>query len=264
MTSANYHTHTTRCRHAAGEDREYVEAAIAAGLRILGFSDHTPYVGFDGGYYSSYRMPVEALEDYVESVNSLKKEYSNDIEIHLGLETEYYPELFEGFLDFIRPYEIEYFILGQHFFDSDQYGVYAQFLNDAESCEKYVDQCIEALNTGLFSYVAHPDIFGLDRNSPEFSRLCEKYCLAAKNAGIPLEINLLGLSTGRIYPCNEFFKAASKVGNTVIIGRDAHTPDAFSDRETEEKAEKMIEELCLERTENVDISKLSRFFSYKK
>ena len=25
---ANYHTHTKRCRHAAGEDREYVEAAI--------------------------------------------------------------------------------------------------------------------------------------------------------------------------------------------------------------------------------------------
>ncbi len=25
---ANYHTHTARCKHAEGEDREYVEAAI--------------------------------------------------------------------------------------------------------------------------------------------------------------------------------------------------------------------------------------------
>ena len=39
---ANYHTHTTRCRHAAGTDREYVEAAIKSGLTILGFADHTP------------------------------------------------------------------------------------------------------------------------------------------------------------------------------------------------------------------------------
>ncbi len=39
---ANYHTHTKRCRHAVGEDREYVEAAIEAGLKVLGFSDHTP------------------------------------------------------------------------------------------------------------------------------------------------------------------------------------------------------------------------------
>ena len=35
----NYHTHTTRCRHAAGSDEEYVRCAIDNGLQILGFSD---------------------------------------------------------------------------------------------------------------------------------------------------------------------------------------------------------------------------------
>ena len=39
---ANYHTHTTRCNHAAGTDREYVEYAIRSGIKILGFADHTP------------------------------------------------------------------------------------------------------------------------------------------------------------------------------------------------------------------------------
>jgi histidinol-phosphatase (PHP family) len=39
----NYHTHTTRCHHAAGTEREYVEAAIANGIKVLGFADHTPY-----------------------------------------------------------------------------------------------------------------------------------------------------------------------------------------------------------------------------
>ena len=38
----NMHTHTTRCHHAAGEDREYVEKAIEAGYDVLGFSDHAP------------------------------------------------------------------------------------------------------------------------------------------------------------------------------------------------------------------------------
>ena len=32
---ANYHTHTWRCRHADGTEREYVEKAINAGLKIL-------------------------------------------------------------------------------------------------------------------------------------------------------------------------------------------------------------------------------------
>ena len=39
---ANYHTHTYRCRHAYGSEREYIEAAIRMGIAELGFSDHVP------------------------------------------------------------------------------------------------------------------------------------------------------------------------------------------------------------------------------
>ena len=52
---ANYHTHTPRCNHAVGTEREYVENALEAGLQILGFSDHSPYI-FPGDYYSGFRM----------------------------------------------------------------------------------------------------------------------------------------------------------------------------------------------------------------
>lgn len=37
---ANYHTHTSRCQHATGEEKAYVEQAIQNGMKILGFSDH--------------------------------------------------------------------------------------------------------------------------------------------------------------------------------------------------------------------------------
>ena len=40
MNKNNYHTHTTRCYHASGKDEEYVKAAIKAGIKELGFSDH--------------------------------------------------------------------------------------------------------------------------------------------------------------------------------------------------------------------------------
>ncbi len=263
MTDTNFHTHTYRCNHAAGDDREYVEAAIEAGIRTLGFSDHAPYVGFDGDYYSGYRMRPEMLEDYVISVNSLKEIYAGDIDIHLGLEAEYYPEQFDEFLEFIRPYGIEYMILGQHFIDTDQYGTYAPHIKDRGESERYVDQCIEAMNTGLFSYVAHPDIFGLDRDDPDYEVLAEKYCRAAKDAGIPLELNFLGLATGRIYPCDEFFSVVGKVGNDVIYGFDAHRPETFFDFETMERADETVEYFGLHRTENIDITRLARFFGYK-
>ena len=71
---ANYHTHTWRCRHADGTEREYVERAIEGGLKILGFSDHSPYP-FPDGYDSGMRMRLDQVEGYVDTVLALKKEY---------------------------------------------------------------------------------------------------------------------------------------------------------------------------------------------
>ena len=91
---ANYHTHTFRCRHAVGQDREYVETAVARGLQVLGFSDHVPMV-FADGHESNFRVPVGQLEDYVNSVLSLRDEFKADIDVRLGFEMEYYPDTFE-------------------------------------------------------------------------------------------------------------------------------------------------------------------------
>ena len=96
---ANYHTHTSLCHHATGTMREYVEEAIKSGIKILGFSDHSPYL-FDGDYYSYFRMLPQEAYEYVEEVAKLRDEYKNDITIYTGFEMEYYPEIFERTIDF--------------------------------------------------------------------------------------------------------------------------------------------------------------------
>ena len=116
---ANYHTHTPRCRHASGTEEEYVLAALEEGLKILGFSDHTPY-RFDGTYYSSFRMYPHQLEDYVQSVLRLREQYADKIQIPLGLEMEYYPAYFSEVLGWARDSGIEYLLLGQHFVGNEQ------------------------------------------------------------------------------------------------------------------------------------------------
>ena len=73
ILTTNFHTHTTRCNHAAGEDHQYVEEAIKGGLKVLGFSDHSPYF-FSGDYYSTFRMKREQVPGYVDSILALKKE----------------------------------------------------------------------------------------------------------------------------------------------------------------------------------------------
>lgn len=86
----NFHSHTVRCQHAVGEEREYVEEAIKEGFEVIGFSDHSPYL-FKNGYVSRIRMTMSQLEDYVKTIEALKKEYRDDITIFLALEMEYFP-----------------------------------------------------------------------------------------------------------------------------------------------------------------------------
>ena len=72
MNKNNYHTHTTRCYHASGKDEEYVKAAIKAGIKELGFSDHTPW-HYDSSFKATMRMPESQLDDYIESIRYLKE-----------------------------------------------------------------------------------------------------------------------------------------------------------------------------------------------
>ena len=79
---ANYHTHTWRCHHAYGTEKEYVEKAIESGMEILGFSDHAPYP-FPDGYEASNKMLPSQLEDYVNTVLDIRREYEGQITQHV-------------------------------------------------------------------------------------------------------------------------------------------------------------------------------------
>ena len=86
---ANYHTHTSLCRHADGLMEEYVLSAIKAGFQELGFSDHTPWK-YHSDYISHMRMRLFEFSDYKKEVLRLKEKYKDQISIKLGLECEYF------------------------------------------------------------------------------------------------------------------------------------------------------------------------------
>ena len=246
MQTFNFHTLTTRCRHAEGEDREYVENAIKGGLKTLGFSDHSPYV-FKDGYYSGFRMTPGELDGYVKSVLDLKNEYKKDIDIFVGLEAEYYPEFFADFLSLIRPYPIEYMILGQHFLGNEidgQRGA-ARRGQDENSLMEYANQVLEAMKTGAFTYLAHPDMIRYRENEEIENRAWKMICEGAKKYNVPLEINLLGIRDHRHYPYAGFWKAAGEMRAPVTIGSDAHSPDVASDNASFEQAMLMIKKYNL-------------------
>ena len=226
----NYHTHTTRCNHALGSDREYVEAAIAAGCCQLGFSDHSPYIFPEsyGDYYSGFRMRPEAFSEYAESVFSLRDEYRDRIGIFLGVEIEYYPAGFDRTEKFLKDGGVEYMILGQHFSgnECDPGAVYvpAPHADEELVLAKYVDLVGKAIESGKFLYVAHPDLVLFNGDAGLYRKHMSRICEASLRHNVPLEINLGGCRARKHYPAREFWKLAGEVGAPAVFGVDAHTP----------------------------------------
>ena len=97
----NFHSHTVRCQLAVGEEGVYVVVAIKEGFEVIGFVSLASYL-FKNGYVSRIRMTMYQLEDYVKTIEALKKEYREDITIFLALEMEYFPGMFEPTIEEIR------------------------------------------------------------------------------------------------------------------------------------------------------------------
>lgn len=226
-------------------------------LEDLGFSDHVPYP-FPNGYESNYRVPLSMLDDYFITLNALRDEYRDDIEIRIGFEAEYYPKYFQNLLDLIVPFGCEYLILGQHFIhneiDSGAYNGSPTDSNDRITI--YVDQVIEALKTGMFTYVAHPDIIPFTGDGDFYIKEMTRLCKAARELNVPLEINGLGMESHRAYPSDRFFKIAGEVGNRVIIGCDAHRPDAVANADVYKDCKALADEYSLHLLDVVTLAPL--------
>ena len=227
---ANYHTHTYRCHHATGTDEEYIQKAIAEGLKILGFSDHAPYL-YPNGYVAYYKMTPEESVEYFSSLSALREKYRDKIKIHIGYESEYYPELWDATFEFWKSgaHRPEYLILGQHFVsrevdEKNRVHSYGGSEN-TEDMREYVDALIAGIATKKFTYLAHPDLFQFFGDEKLYIEEMSRLLSAVKSADIPLEINLLGLFEGRKYPNPIFWELASEYTPKVILACDAHNPE---------------------------------------
>ena len=255
---ANYHTHTSFCKHAYGTEREYIENAIKAGMKILGFSDHSPQL-YQNGYVSGMRMTPTEAKTYSYILHNLKEEYKNDIEIHIGFEAEYFPEIFGSLQNLCRDCGIEYLILGQHSLVTEGHPDFRwtrDETTDKGLFKTYIDLLIEAMHTGSFSYIAHPDIFNFKGDGETYYNEWERLCKSAKELNIPLEFNLLGYVEKRSYPNDEFFNIAKSVNNDIVIGCDAHSPHELRNIRAQDEIKQHLKNLGLNVIATINLKKI--------
>lgn len=233
----NLHNHTYRCKHATGSEEEMIQQAIADGYQIFGLSDHMPYLDDNTGN----RMDYDEKEAYLKTMSDLKVKYQDKITVLRGFETEYQPELLDEFKSLFINDQIDYLVLGQHFHSVYDIYTYYALKTDSSVIKAYVDRCIEAFESGLFLFIAHPSLPFM--NIHDFDDVCvtesRRLIQAAIDNHVYLEYNAGGVRKSLAknlshkeyrYPQYDFWQIVKQMKAPVIVNADAHAPKEITDR----------------------------------
>ncbi len=219
-----FHVHSYRCNHAENvSDEEYVKRSISIGATDIWFTDHAPFPGdpFQG------RMRYDELDEYLSTLSHLKILYREKINVHIGLEIEYFPHFDEiGYYKTLKQDDrIELLLLGQHMAETKP--MEYTFLWDKERLnnEEYIalgNSVIQGIESGYFDAVAHPDrIFRRQKVwSQGMEMMKQRIIHSAYTHNVPLEINESSKRSKHHY-WNEFWNNTDDI--LIVHGLDAHS-----------------------------------------
>ena len=225
-TLSDYHVHTPLCHHATGWPVDFAARAVELGLEELGFADHNPMPK----RFDDWRMLREDLPRYLDEVEKARAAFPQ-LRIRLGLECDYLSgrEAWIEELAGMAPWD---FFIGSVHYISDGWAIddpqhLKRHSGNAEEIWTDYWRCYEsAIRSGLFDFVAHPDLpkkFGY-RPAGDLRRFYEPAVAALAECGVAYEINTAGLRKDcrELYPAREFVALARAAGVPVLINSDAH------------------------------------------
>lgn len=225
---ADYHLHTPLCHHATGWPVDFAARAAELGLDEIGFADHNPMAE----PFDDWRMSLSDLPRYLAAVEEARQAFPQ-LTIRLGLECDYLAGR-EAWIEELSQLARWDFLIGSvHYLpegwevDHPKYiGRHAGASEEIwTSYWKSYEQCIRS---GLFDFVAHPDLpkkFG-HRPDGDLKRFYEPAVAALAECGLAFEINTAGLrkECRELYPAREFLELAHAANVPLLINSDAHDP----------------------------------------
>lgn len=233
------HTHHERCGHAAGSIKDYIEAAIKRGLQAIGISDHSPYFSSEEDQpFPHISMAKSQFPQYVKEVLKLKEQYRGQIDVLLGVESDFFPENAQIYRSCYEPYPFDYIIGSVHQVEGVSIfkkGLWDQ-LTDQEKITKketYYSLIERSAKSGMFQILGHID--AMKGFYPAFSSIqtsaVERTLQAIREYDIAIEINTSAKTKDAQgwYPSDDILEMARHYGVKVTFGSDAHDPVRVGD-----------------------------------
>lgn len=233
----------------------YLEAAAAAQIEELGVSEHV--------HRFTSALEIWQHPFWVENARDDLAEYCEFVRstpLRLGLEMDFVPGREDAIASVLDRHEFDYVVGSVHFVgdravDWDVYDIWEAVGNADRIWKLYFDMLAEAVRTGLYDILAHPDlvkIWGSARLAPERDPrfYYEPLVEAIAEAEIAVEVSTAGWRTpaAELYPADAFAEMCIDAGAVFALSSDAHVPEHVG-HEYDRAVEKMrawgIEELCV-------------------
>ncbi|WP_020526985.1 histidinol-phosphatase [Flexithrix dorotheae] len=245
MSWTNYHSHT---HYSDGkfEPEAYVQQAIAIGLKAYGFSCHSP---FEGGH--GWNMNPDRLKNYCEEILVLKEKYKSKIQLYLGLEVDFIPDVIGPKSAHILESHLDFTIGSIHYTGTFADGRYCEidgphqfFLEGLNKIyggnvklmiRTYYQLMREMLEQETPTILGHMDkikiqnegghLFGEDELW--YQNEVEKTLDLVKAKGVIIEVNTRGIYKGitiEPYPSKAILEQINAKEIPIMLNSDAHLP----------------------------------------
>ena len=268
MQEFNLHTHSI-FSDGKSTPEEVVVEAINQGMKVLGFSDHSP-VPFE----NTFAIKNDNVQNYISTIKSLKEKYKDQIDIYCSMEMDFIPGIVKDFKKTKDELGLDYMIGSVHLVGNDinklwfidgskvetyDEGLFNHYDGDIKKGVKaFFYQYNEMIETEEFDIVGHFDkikMHNRDRyfteNEKWYRDLVMETLTLIKEKSLIVEVNTRGIYKKRsadFYPATWLLPIMKEMNVPVVISSDSHKAEeltlCFKEAEEALKAAGYKETMC--------------------
>ena len=231
----DYHVHESHSSDAPGATVEkYCRMAERRGIDEIAFTPPLILTGPD----VEHGVSPEKIPEYLDEIEAAQGDTT--VELRSGLEVDYFPEVERRIETVLDEHSLDFVLGSLHYIRGIDIGSRRnspRFFAGRpleESLDVYFDGFREAIESGLFDAMAHPDYFRkylhLTRPEPatwkEYGTTIYEALDSLRSHSVGISVNSSGWrhGIGDVYPIRGLLEAANKAGvEKVTVGSDCHS-----------------------------------------